>query len=228
LILAGALISIVLNPVVFLLVDMARPHLEGRRPEPHSEPIGAAAEEPTLAATADAVVAETAPTEVVATIEEGRPVPSGKTGHVVLVGFGRVGSVVAEGLLRDGRDFVVIEDADDRVAKARALGIEVVVGNAASADVLALASVAAAGTLMIAVPNAFEAGTVVEFGHRANPALHIIARSHSDEEEDYLRRLGVDAVILGEREIGLGMLDWLQRADSGRTVEPEPSAAAPA
>jgi len=93
--------------------------------------------------------------------------------------------------------------------------MEVVVGNAASAQVLELANIEAAKCLMIAIPNGFEAGTVCETGRKLNPAIRIIARAHSTEEEAHLRHLGADTVIMGEREIGLGMLAWLRgdRAD---------------
>ena len=77
------------------------------------------------------------------------------------------------------------------------------------------------------VINCLYCGKPIEIGRKANPALKVIARSHSDEEEDYLRRMGVDAVILGEREIALGMLDWLRQADSDNTTA-GPTAPAPA
>jgi CPA2 family monovalent cation:H+ antiporter-2 len=146
--------------------------------------------------------------------------PSSLTGHAVLIGYGRVGTVVAEGLERQGTPFVVIEDGEKRVAAAHADGIEVVVGNAASGKSLALANVAAAKTLLIAIPNAFEAGQAVEQARKLNPNLQIIARAHSDEEVSYLHDLGANEVIMGEREIGLGMVGW-----SNTETAPEADAA---
>ena len=61
----------------------------------------------------------------------------------------------------------------------------------------------------MAIPNAFEAGQAIEQARRANPPLMIAARAHSDEEAEYLKQLGADHVIMGEREIALGMLDKL-------------------
>jgi CPA2 family monovalent cation:H+ antiporter-2 len=142
------------------------------------------------------------------------------------VGFGRVGSVAGGGLHASGAPLVVIEDSDHSIAAARAQGIEVVVGNAASADVLKLANIGAAKCLMIAIPNGFEAGTVCETGRKVNPAIRIIARAHSEEEEAHLRGLGADTVIMGEREIGLGMLAWLRGERNENTIieaaPPEP------
>jgi CPA2 family monovalent cation:H+ antiporter-2 len=117
--------------------------------------------------------------------------------------------VVAEGLKKQGTRLVLIEDSEKRMAAAHDAGIEVVVGNAASGHALELANVGQAKTLFVAIPNAFEAGQAVEQARKLNPNLRIIARSHSDEEETYLSDLGANEVIMGEREIGLGMLGWV-------------------
>ena len=165
LILAGAIISILLNPLVFALSERLAPRLQGRAgatpaiivPE-RVEPGLATGVAPAGAAKA----AETATTE---------PVPTALSDHAVLVGYGRVGSVVAEGLQRQGTPFVVIEDTEDRVVAARAAGLEVVIGNAASPETLALANVAGAKIVLIAIPNAFEAGQAVEQCRKLNPDL---------------------------------------------------------
>jgi CPA2 family monovalent cation:H+ antiporter-2 len=134
--------------------------------------------------------------------------PTTLTNHTVLIGYGRVGTVVADGLKRQGTPFVLIEDSEKRIATAHAAGVEVVVGNAATSRSLALANIEGASVLIVAIPNAFEAGQAVEQSRKLNPNLTIIARAHSDEEVSYLRDLGANEVIMGEREIGLGMLGW--------------------
>jgi CPA2 family monovalent cation:H+ antiporter-2 len=125
---------------------------------------------------------------------------------------------VGEGLLASQAPFLVIEDAEGRINAARAAGIEVIVGNAASSKVLGLANVVGAKTCVIAIPNAFEAGQAVEQCRKQNGGLVIIARAHSDEEEEHLLHLGANTVIMGEREIGLGMLELVQR-DSSAVAE---------
>ncbi len=213
LILAGSIISIILNPLIFFVLDMLRPALESRFGRP--EVVAAAAErtEPDLVASAPRAAAPEVPQEAEAT-----QVPTGQSGHVIIVGFGRVGSVVGEALLEAKTPFLVVEDAEGRVNAARALGIEVVVGNAAASKVLTLANVAEALTVVIAIPNAFEAGQAVEQARKQNPKVLIVARTHSDEEETHLKTLGADVVILGEREIGLGMVDVINR-DSKAVAE---------
>ena len=93
-----------------------------------------------------------------------------------------------------------------------------VVGNAAASKVLTLANVAGASGVVIAIPNAFEAGQAVEQARKQNPQVLIVARAHSDEEETHLKALGANVVILGEREIGLGMVDVINR-DSKAVAE---------
>jgi monovalent cation:H+ antiporter-2, CPA2 family len=211
LILAGAIISIILNPLVFYAFDKARPWVEsqfgGRT---------AAAEttrqEPDLVASAPRAAPD-APAD-----NEAPAIATSKHDHIVLIGYGRVGTVVAEALTAGRRPFLLIEDADNRANAARAAGIEVIAGNAASPRVLELANVDGASTVIIAIPNAFEAGQATEQCRKHNGKLLIVARAHSDEEEAHLKHLGADVVILGEREIGLGMVDVISR-DSQAVAE---------
>jgi K+:H+ antiporter len=185
-ILAGAILSIIVNPILMFAAEHLRPRLELPAPDAGKTLPAAASEAP---------------------LDERHP--TSLTGHVVLIGYGRVGSVVAEGLHRQGAQFLVVEDAEARIAAAHAAGIEIVVGNAASGKALALANIAGARALLVAIPNAFEAGQAVEQAHKLNPGLQIVARAHADEEITYLRDLGATQVIMGEREIGLGMLEWI-------------------
>jgi len=130
------------------------------------------------------------------------------TGHAVLVGYGRVGKLIADGIRADGLPLLVIEEAADAAEALRAAGIECIQGNAASDPVLAAANIAGALILFVAIPAAFEAGQIVEQARRARPDLEIVARAHFDAEVDHLRKLGANAVIMGEREIAYAMLSY--------------------
>ncbi|MBJ7578601.1 cation:proton antiporter [Devosia sp. MC532] len=219
LILAGALISILLNPVAFWANDLIRPKLEARFGKPLGEDKSsvpaAGRHEPSLAATGPA----TTDIPTAAGLDRGAlgadddtAEPSTQTEHTVLVGYGEVGRVIAQGIKAEGGGVVVIEDSDHDVAAARSEGFEVVVGNAAHQDVLKLANLAQAKTLLVAISNAFEAGSVCESSAKLNPSIQIIARAYSDEEENFLRGLGASTIIRGEREIGRGFLDVLRAA----------------
>jgi CPA2 family monovalent cation:H+ antiporter-2 len=191
LILATAIISILLNPVAFVLADRMRSWLERRAAPP------AAVGEPAADQPAEADDAK----------EEGRLVPTAQSGHTILIGYGRVGSLVGKWLKEADVPFLVIEDADKTVAALRAEGTEVLVGNAANGEVFAAANPAAAKRLLLAIPNAFEAGITIQRARTANPAITIIARAHSDAEVDHLKSLGADTVIMGEREIARGIVE---------------------
>jgi CPA2 family monovalent cation:H+ antiporter-2 len=82
-------------------------------------------------------------------------------------------------------------------------------GNAAATETLDLANLPAARSIAIAIPNAFEACRIAEQARSANPSILIVARAHSDAEVDALKQYGADTVIMGEREIALGMVDRL-------------------
>ena len=220
LILAGALISIVLNPVVFFVLDLVKPRLEQRvaRHKGVEPPPAEPRMEPSMAAEGPAT--SDAPSE--GAVDRGAPgadddtgEPSHQTGHTVLVGYGQVGRIVAAGIKADGGGLVVIEDSDHDVAAARAEGFEVVFGNAASEDVLKLANLGAAKALLVAISNGFEAGSVCESGRKLNPGIAIISRAYSEEEESFLRNLGATTIIRGEQEIGRGILTYLRSDASG-------------
>ena len=194
LILAGAIISIILNPLVFWLCDRARPWFEARLTRQETS------------AAADAKRAEPAsePDDVP------EQVPTGLSGHTVVVGHGRVGSIVAQAMRNAGTPLLVIEDAEKRVEGLRQQGVEVVIGNAVSTDILKLVNLAGATTIVVAIPDAFEAGQVTEQARAANPSIVIVARAHSDDEIEHLKKFGADVVIMGEREIARGMVDYLK------------------
>ncbi|MBV8798645.1 MAG: Kef family K(+) transporter [Alphaproteobacteria bacterium] len=138
--------------------------------------------------------------------------PTNLTGHAVVVGYGRVGRLVADGLRHDGVPVLVIEDAADALEQLRAQGIEALSGNAADERLLRAAKLPAARVLFVAIPEAFEAGQIVQQARRANPSIDIVARAHFDAEVGHLKNMGANAVIMGEREIAAAMLTHARAA----------------
>ncbi|MBZ9809666.1 cation:proton antiporter [Mesorhizobium sp. BR1-1-9] len=212
LILAGAILSIVLNPVMFLVIDWMKPWLEARaaRTAPPVEP------KPVGPATAPGQVASVASA---AKQEDGPPPRTALSGHAILIGYGRVGSLVGAALKEAALPFLVVEDADKTLVKLKAEGIETVAGNAANAEVFAAANPEGAKRLILAIPNAFEAGQIVLRARAANPAINVVARAHSDAEVEHLKGLGADTVIMGEREIARGIVEEVL-GDKPRAAEP--------
>jgi len=125
--------------------------------------------------------------------------------HVIIGGYGRVGSFVA-GLIQGlGRPFVVIDLDPKRVETAEKEGVKVVYGDVAAAPVLKAAGVGRARLVLLTVPNPVSARLAVEHIRRANSAVHIVARTASREQLDDLGRLGVYEVVEPELEAGLEM-----------------------
>lgn len=210
LILAGALISIVLNPLAFWASERIRPALDARFAGiDTAEPLITEPVEPSMAGQGPAasdMPAEGAVDRGVHGADDDNGEASRQKNHIVMVGFGQVGRIVAAGLRQDGGALVVIEDSDADVAAARAAGHEVIFGNAARQDVLKLANLAEARCLLVAISNGFEAGSVCESAHKLNPDITIIARAYSEEEESFLKGLGASVIVRGEEEIGRGVL----------------------
>jgi CPA2 family monovalent cation:H+ antiporter-2 len=139
--------------------------------------------------------------------------------HAVLIGYGRVGQLVGENLLKEGWPLLVIEDATDIIEQLRANSIEVISGNAADEHVLNAANLKGARLLLVAIPNGFEAGQIVEQARAANPGIEIVARAHFDAEVDYLFKRGANSVIMGEREIARTMTDYARSKKLDRLSE---------
>lgn len=199
LILAGAILSILLNPVLFALVDhfIGEPSMAKPKPTP-----GAA--DP-----------ETKPDLDI--------VPTALSDHMVVVGYGRVGALLGAGLLARGEKVLVIEEQGDAVAAAKRHGAELLLGNAADPAVLAAAGLGRARRLFVAIPQSFEAGQVCEQARRDNPALPIVARAHSDAEVEHLTKCGATLTIMGEAEIARAMLALCAAPEPPPAAEPQPA-----
>jgi CPA2 family monovalent cation:H+ antiporter-2 len=133
-------------------------------------------------------------------------VPTKLTNHAVVVGYGRVGRLVVYGLRRADVPLLVIDESADALEPIRAQEVETLSGNAADERLLRVANLRSARVLFVAIPQAFEAGQIVQQGRRANPDLDIVARAHFDAEVEHLSNMGATTVIMGEREIAQAML----------------------
>ncbi len=126
--------------------------------------------------------------------------------HVVLIGYGRVGKLIAHDLKMRDRSFILIEDQADTAKEAKEAGLNVVRGNALDPAALEAAGIERASKLLIAIPEGFEGGAVVEGVRKIRPDIAIVARAHSDAEVAHLEAAGAGEVVMGEREIANRML----------------------
>jgi CPA2 family monovalent cation:H+ antiporter-2 len=205
LILAGAIISILLNPILFAVLDA----YFARRERAAAEAAEAAAPQ------AEAEEEEATPTR--------EPIhPTALTDHVVLIGHGRVGKFISNALRERGTPLYIIEDNADDVADLKEHGIEALTGNAADPEVLQSANLDDARCLLVAIPDAFEGGQVVQQARSINAVLPIIARVHSEAEMEHLIKLGANLVVMGEHEIAKAMISDVGGVRSPTRPDPEP------
>lgn len=198
LILAGALISITLNPLVFAAIEPAlrwiRSHSAlARKLETRDDPL---AELPM--STEQKYLAK----------------------QVVLVGYGRVGRRVAEALAQRGLPFVVADVNRERVEELRARGVPAVVGDAADPEVLVQAHIADARQLVIAVPDPVGAPKMIETARTLNPDIECVVRCHNEDEAALLAQLPGTRVFVGERELADAMVRHVTTAPGHAAVAP--------
>jgi CPA2 family monovalent cation:H+ antiporter-2 len=179
LILAGAMISIALNPLVFYAIEPAQSWIRKR------------------SQLAQALERPDDPLAVLpVTVELTR-----LTGQVVLVGYGRVGRRIGEALTANGISFVVAEENREIVEQLRARGIPAVSGDASDPNVLIQAHVHRARMLVIATPDTLDVRRMIEIARTVNPRIETVVRTHSEEEAVLLEKENAGKVFLGEHEL---------------------------
>jgi voltage-gated potassium channel len=116
--------------------------------------------------------------------------------HVIVIGFGRIGGMLAKELKAGGAPFVVLEQDEKRAAAVRELGYLCLVGDALSEKSLADAGNARARTLASVLPND-AANVFITLSARAlNPTIEIIARGEMPTTEGKLIQAGANKVVL--------------------------------
>lgn len=184
LILAGAIFSIALNPLVFRAIEPAQAWIRSRSK---------------LAQTLER------PDDPLAvlpmTVDLNR-----LTGQVVLAGYGRVGRRIGEAMTEKGIPFVVAEENREIVEKLRANGIPAVSGDASEPAVLIQAHVARARMLVIATPDTLDVRRMIEIARTLNPRIETVVRTHSEEEAVLLEKENAGKVFMGEHELAAGMI----------------------
>ncbi len=181
LILAAAVVSIVVNPLMFALIPGAERVLRrtprlwrwmdrgGPTPEPFREEIA---------------------------------------GHVVIIGYGRVGSHIGSVLQQLGLPFLVVEQNMAHANEIQGRGIKTLFGDAANSEILLHTGLGHARALVITVPNETTTELIVAAAHAIAPTLPIIARAATADRLSHLYRLGARHAINPEMEGGLEMLRY--------------------
>ncbi|MCC8558436.1 YbaL family putative K(+) efflux transporter [Xanthomonas vesicatoria] len=156
------------------------------------------------------------PAAVEPELPPGPPLPA--DGHAIVIGYGRVGSALAQLLRSRGVPVLVIDDNGDHVAKAHAAGIPGIRGSAAADRVLAEARPENAKIAILAIPQPLEAGEALAKLRAINPALTLLARAHSDAEVKHLLEHGADGAVLAERELAYSLAEMVMSTPPYRAL----------
>lgn len=183
LILAGALISIALNPFIFGTLTPVRDWiLEHSAYARHLNERKDRSSEPVKPSEHDLL-----------------------QGHVVLVGYGRVGKKIAEALQKHHLPYMIVEQNRTVVEDLRKQGYNAISGDATEVDILTNANIVKASMLIIATPDAINVRKIAEVAHTFNPAIEIVLRTHSEDEATLLQSDNIGMVFFGEEELAKGM-----------------------
>ncbi len=196
LVLAGALISIMLNPVIFSLLDKWQAKQNAQKDAQDARDVATA-------------LAEDA---------QNNRVPDDLRDHAIIVGYGRVGSQLAGLLQARGVQVVVIEDDSDAVIRSREAGFPTVRGNAASTRVMREAAPERAKLAVFAMQNPLEAGETITRLKALNPEITVLARAHSDAQVKHLLAHGADGTVLAERELAYSLAEMVMATPPYRAL----------
>jgi CPA2 family monovalent cation:H+ antiporter-2 len=194
LILSGAIISIALNPVLFEAIEPAQAWIRSR------SKLAQALERPD-----DPLAALPMTTDL-----------KRLTGHVVIVGYGRVGRRIGEALIAHGISIVVAEQNREIVERLRSSSLSAVSGDASEPGVLLQAHVHRASILVIATPDTLNVRKMIEVARTVNPRIQTVVRTHSEEEAVLLEKEQAGKVFLGEHELAIGMIQHVLECYAGK------------
>ncbi|PPI86316.1 YbaL family putative K(+) efflux transporter [Candidatus Pantoea edessiphila] len=138
------------------------------------------------------------------------PVPVNISNHAVIIGYGRVGSIIGKKLNDLDIPLVVVENSHLMVELLKKQKINAVLGNATNEDIINLTYIDRARWLLLTIPNGYEAAEVVTIVRGKNQSIEIIARAHYDDEVKYIMERGANQVVMGEREIANSILHILK------------------
>lgn len=185
LIVGGAILSIILNPVVFKVTDKLKLKWEKQAFKNND-------------------VIDIQPSESDEVLMQ-----STQENHTVVIGYGGVGKKVVDSLQSHHTPLLVIEQTPRALDALRNKAIEVISGNGVEREILEAANLTKATHLVITTSNTFEAGRIVATAKDINHAIQIIAHAVSQAETEYLLQLGTNHVVMDDKEIANGMINCL-------------------
>ena len=182
LILAGSIISILLNPWMFSGAERLAPHVPTR------------------------LRLVRLPFRPFA-IERGSE--AHMRGHAIVLGGGRVGQLIISELRQRDIPVIVVDYHRNVVEAMRAAGIPAVYGDVANPSLMRYLDLPNARALVVAISDEIAARLTVERAHILAPDLPVVVRTHTDSERAYLGALPNTEAVMGERELAIEMASYV-------------------
>ena len=120
--------------------------------------------------------------------------------HIIVCGYGRVGSWVGKALKEYGIPFVVVDYNQKVVQELKDAGMSVIYGDPTEPEVLEAVGIRRAKAIILAIPDRVVQETLITYVQTVAPDVKIISRAHRDEDWEKLKTLRVDKVIQPEFE----------------------------
>lgn len=193
---AASILSIALNPLIFKTIDpidrfvRARPKLLAIFERPRAKE-------------------DDTPTDQYTGLKD----------HVVMVGYGRVGSTIARALKKFNIPYIVIDLDRTIIDMLKERGVPTVFGDAARPGILSSAGIIRARLLVVATPSKSQAREIVQVARKKNPDIRVCVRTHSWSDAVYYEELGIEDVVMGELELALRMAHVALDASSTTPTE---------
>ncbi|MBE7412823.1 MAG: Kef family K(+) transporter [Leptospiraceae bacterium] len=137
--------------------------------------------------------------------------PAHLTGHIVLVGYGRVGKRIGERLIQSNIRFVAADENRDIVESLRSRGLPAVFGDSSEPSVLIQAHIVRAKTLVVAIPDTFKIRKILEIAKTLNPTIEIIYRIQTEEEAELLKKETHGKIFIEEAELADSMFEYIEQ-----------------
>jgi monovalent cation:H+ antiporter-2, CPA2 family len=127
----------------------------------------------------------------------------------IIIGCGRVGTHLIDMMKDKMSDIIVIESNREKVEQLRHDGISAIAGDATNKEVLENGHIADAKNILVTLPDPFDVRRVAELAFEINPNANILVRSHNDTETEYFKSTNVDLSVSGTEEIAKRMVSHL-------------------
>lgn len=191
LILAGAIISISLNDLLFYLIEPIQVFIRSnskvaRLLERSNDPL---AQLPQSVKSAEV------------------------TDHIVLIGYGEIGRRLTQKFKEQNLSFVIAEEIREIVEDLRNQGLRAVAGDASDSTVLIQAHAHRAKVVVITIPDVIRAKLIIDTALMINPKVKIIARAFSEEAAELLQKDNTGFVFKSEDELSKNMMEQILKIE---------------